>query len=112
MPLPPGRAAGSEPEPELAADLLAEPATCKVVARYRPALRLPEHTLVERGGLVEQRVEPLAPLALRVELGGRLLVLELDAEAVGEPLDRADEVEVLGLSTNEIASPPSPQPKQ
>ena len=58
----------------------------------------PEHALVERRRLVEQRVEPILAPALRVGLRRRLLVLELDVEAVGEPLDRADEVEPLGLA--------------
>ena len=58
----------------------------------------PEHALVERRRLFEQRVEPILPPALRVGLRRRLLVLELDVEAVGEPLDRADEVEPLGLA--------------
>jgi hypothetical protein len=87
--------AGSETEPEVAGDLLSQPARGEVVASEGASLRLPEVALVERRGAVEQLEEALAPLARAVLLGRRLLVLERDAEAVGEPLDRPDEVEVL-----------------
>ena len=87
------RAARREPEPELPADLLAEPAPGEVRPRRLAARRLPEVALVERGRLLEQREQPLAPRRAGVGLRRRLLVLERDAVALGEPLDRADEVE-------------------
>ena len=55
-------------------------------------------TLVERGGLVEDLVEPVAPLSRRFELGRHLLVLELHPEALGEPFHRPGEVQLLGLA--------------
>ena len=91
-------AAEREAEPELAADLLAEAAPGEVVARERAGLRVPEVALVERGRLVEQRVEPVAPAPSRVVGRARVLVLRLDVEAVGEPLDRAGEVEALRVA--------------
>ena len=63
-------AAEREAEPELAADLLAQAAPREVVARQRAGLRVPEVALVERGRLVEQRVEPLPPAA-RASSAGR-----------------------------------------
>ena len=90
-------AARGEAEPELAADLLAEVARGEVLARKRAALGLPQEPLVEGRRPVEQLEEPLTPLPRAVLLGRGLLVLELHAEPVAEPLDRADEVEVLLL---------------
>ena len=84
-------------EPELAADLLAEPAGGEVLARAGAGLGLPEHSRVELGRPLEQRPQPVLALSLLLLLGRRLLVLELDAEAAREQLDRADEVDVLGL---------------
>ena len=63
----------------------------------RGSLGLPEVALVEAGGPLEQRVEALSVSALPVLLGRRLLVVELHVEAIGEPLDRADEVDPLDL---------------
>src|SRR4029079_3133441 len=90
-------AARGEAETELAADLLPQPARREVVAREGARLRFPQVALVERRRPVEQLEQPLAPLSQPVLLRRRLLVLELDAEAVGQPLDRADEVDVLQL---------------
>src|SRR5215210_4497133 len=53
--------------------------------------------LVKGRRLLQQLVQPLAPLTRTVGVGRRLLVLERNAEAVCEPLDRAGEVEVLRL---------------
>src|SRR5207245_2597034 len=91
------RLARGEPEPELAADLLAAAAPREVRARLRGSLGLPEVALVEAGGPLEQRVEALSVSALPVLLGRPLLVVELHVEAIGEPLDRADEVDPLVL---------------
>ena len=66
------RAAGREPEPVLAADLLAETAALEVRARRLTARRLPEVALVERGRLLEQREQPLAPPTLRGPAPGEL----------------------------------------
>ena len=43
-------------------------------------------------------MEAVAPLPLGLDPGRGLLVLERDAEPLGEPLDRPDEVEVLRLA--------------
>ena len=90
--------AGREAEAELAADGLPEAAALEVGADGHAGGRLPQVPLVERGGLVEHGVEPVAPLARLLLLRRRLLVLERDAEPFGQPLDRAGEVEVLGLA--------------
>src|SRR6185437_12167818 len=91
------RGAGCVAEPELAADLLAEPAGGEIVARAGSGLRLPEHAGVEFGRPLEQRPQLiLAPTPLLLLRRG-LLVLELDPEAPREQLDRADEVDVLRL---------------
>ena len=87
-----------ETEPELAADRLAEPAALEVVAHGHSGRRLPEVALVERGRLVEHRVQPVAPLPRLLLLRRRLLVLERDAEPLRQPLDRLGEVEVLRLA--------------
>src|SRR5215211_5287304 len=58
---------------------------------------VPEVALVERRRLLEQRVQPVAPAPCRVGRGRGVLVLERDRKAVGEPLDRADEVDSLDL---------------
>src|SRR5262249_42236205 len=86
-----------EAEPVLAAHLLAEPAALEVGARRLAARRLPEVALVERGRLLEQREQALAPAARGVLLRRRLLVLERDAEALGQPLHRLREVELFRL---------------
>src|SRR5207249_6388908 len=89
--------AGGEAEPKLGTNLLVEPAVGEVGARRLTPLRLPERAFVEDGGLLEQRVEPIASAALRVGLRRELLVLERNVEPVGEPLDRADEIEPIRL---------------
>src|SRR5262249_6919784 len=95
-----------EPEPEFPADLLTEAAAREVVARVRPGLRVPEQPLVERRRLVEQLEEahPAAPSSVLPRRG--FLVLERDAKPLGQPLDRAREVEPLGLAdeAEEIAA--------
>ncbi len=84
-------------EPELAADLLAELTGGEVLARAGAQLGLPEHARVELGGTLEQGSELVVAPPLLLLLGRRLLVLQLDTEALREQLDRADEVDVLGL---------------
>ena len=91
-------AARREPEPELAADLLAEPALGEVRAHRRARVGLPQVADVERRRLLEEREQALAPLADGLDLRGDLLVLERDAIAVGQPFDRPDEVEPFGLA--------------
>src|SRR5439155_6401356 len=85
-----------EPETELPADLLAEAPRLQVRPRRLAELRLPEHPLVERGRLLQEGLKSLSPPALRIRVRGRLLVLERDAESLGEPLDRFHEVEPFG----------------
>src|SRR5262249_59588959 len=92
-----GSTPGCEAEAELAADLLPEAPRGEVVASKAAGLRLPEVALVERRRPVQQLEQPLSPLARAILLWRGLLVLELHAEPVGEPLDRADEVGVLLL---------------
>ena len=87
-----------ETEPELAADRFAEPSAREVLAHRRACRRLPEVALVERGRLLEDGVQPVAPLPRLLELRRGLLVLEVDAEPLGQPLDGLGEVEVLGLA--------------
>src|SRR5262249_46751569 len=96
--------AGHEPrsarrvaETELSAHLLAEPAFGQVFTGRRASWGVPEHARVELGCSPEQRPPPLVPLPLALLLGRCLLVLELDAEAPGEQLDRPHEVDVLDL---------------
>ena len=86
-----------EPEPELARDLLAEAARREVLAHGLSGVRLPEDrsknaAAWSSSAYSRSRRRRAASCSRR-----RLLVLERDAEALGEPLDRADEVEVLGL---------------
>ena len=94
---PQRRATEREPEPELAADLLPETAPGQVVARAAARRGRPEIVLVERRRADEQLEQALSPTALGVLAGRRLLVLEHDVEAVGERLDRPDEVQLLRL---------------
>ncbi len=90
-------AARREAEPERAADVLAEPALLEVGARERTLLAVPEHALVEHGRALEQPGEPVLALPLALRLGRDLLVFDRDAEALGERLDRTDEVDLLEL---------------
>ena len=89
---------GREPEPELLRDLLTETAAREVLAHRRARVGVPQVPLEEHRRLLERLVETVAMLlgALRRRRG--LLVLELHPEPVGQPLDRADEVEALGLA--------------
>ena len=90
--------AGSEPEPELLCDLLAEAATGEVLAHGGARFAVPEEALEVACGLVEHGVHALAPAPLRLDARRCVLDLDRDAEPLREPLDRADEVEVLGLA--------------
>ena len=92
------RAAERETEAVLAAHLFVQPPSGKVVARERAGLRVPQVPLVERCSRVEQLVQSLPTAAARILLRRRLLVLDLDVEPVREPLDRAREVQLLGLA--------------
>src|SRR2546425_1921405 len=69
----------------------------QVLPRLGSLARVPEITRVERRCLGEQLVQPLAvPAPLLLTRIGRV-VGELDAVAVGEPLERLGEVEALLL---------------
>ena len=92
------RAAGREPEAELAADLLAEAAALEVRTRRLACVALPQVALVEACRPLEQRSQPLAPAPALVVGGRSVLVLDCDAEAIGEPFDGLGEVELLGLT--------------
>ena len=90
--------AGREPEPELLRALLAEASLGEVRAHLRSGVTVPEQALEVRRRLLEHGVQALASPALRFDVRRRLLDLDRDAEPVREPLDRADEVEVLRLA--------------
>src|SRR5262249_48644818 len=90
------RATGRETQAELATDLFLQAPRRQVFLHGLPRLG-PESLLVEARRLLQQRVEPLLLLPLGIRLRRRLLVLELDGEPVGEPLDGAHEVEALRL---------------
>src|SRR5690242_13291014 len=91
------RPTGRVAEPELPADVLAEAAAGEVLARKSAGVAVPQHAFVEDGRPFEQLLEPLAPFPFLGGLGRDLLVLDLDAEAAGEELDRTDEVDLLEL---------------
>jgi hypothetical protein len=92
------RAAGGEPKPVVAADLLPQPALTQVLACGLSRRGVPEVALVEARRLLEQRQEPLASAPRRVAFRRGLLVLERYAVPLGEPLDRLREVELLALA--------------
>ena len=87
-----------EAESERLRDVLAEPAAREVLAHRRTSLPLPEQALEVCGRLIEHGVEALAATAFRVDPRRCLLHLDRDTKAIGEPLDRPHEVEVLGLA--------------
>src|SRR5581483_7719683 len=91
-------AAEGEAESELARDLLREPAALQVVAGEGADLRLPQRSLVEGRRLVEELCETRPPVPARSLLGRDVLVLDRNAEALCEPLDRTREVEPLRLA--------------
>jgi len=86
-----------EADAKLAQDGLLEAPAGQVLACPCTLLVLPEHPLVVGAGAVQQLEQALLPPA---GLGGTrvlLLALERHAVAVGEELDRANELEPLGL---------------
>ena len=101
-------AARRKAEPELLAHLLRQPALAEVGAHRLAGGGLPERSPVVRRRLFEKREEPLLALPPRFHLGRGLLVLERDAVAVGQPLDRAHEVEALGLADERDEVSPLP----
>ena len=90
-------AAGRQAEPELPADLLLQAALGQVRPHRLARVRLPEVALVEARRLLEEGEEPFPTGPAGLVLRRRLLVLERDPVAVGEPLDGLDEVEPLRL---------------
>src|ERR1700719_3940172 len=86
--------AGGVADAELAQYLLAQPTRGQILARARGLARLPEGALVVGGGALEQAV---AAHALLLGLGVLGLAFELDTVALGEQLERALEVNALGL---------------
>ena len=85
-------------ETELLGDLLAEPASGEILANRRGAIPVPQEPLEVRGRLVEDGVETLAPAARFLYPRRCLLDLDRNPEPLCEPLDGADEVEVLRLA--------------
>ena len=86
-----------EAQPEFLRHRLAESAARQVGPHGLSIRSFPQVPLEERGRLVENGIEAL-PLPPRVVRHRRaLLVLERHPEPLGEPLDRPDEVETLGL---------------
>ncbi len=90
-------AAGRETESVLAAHLLLEPPPGQVLAGRSAGAGVPEVALVEDRGLLQQGEKAGTSLALRLGLRRRFLVGERDSVALGQPFDRAHEVEPLGL---------------
>jgi hypothetical protein len=86
---------GREPEPELPRDVLSEATLFEVRPHGPAAVALPQQPLEVGRRLLEERVEALAVLSLRVDPRGRLLVLDPDAEALRQPFHGADEVDAL-----------------
>ena len=89
---------GREPEPELLRDLLTEIAAREVLAHGPAGLGVPQVPLEEHRRLLEGLVEPVTMVLGAFRRGRGLLVLELNPEPVGQPFDRADEVEALRLA--------------
>jgi hypothetical protein len=87
-----------EPEAEVAADLLPKPALGEIAAGGLAGGCIPQVAAVEAGRILEERLEPVASLALRLLGGRRLFVLELGARPVRQPFDRLREVEPLRLA--------------
>src|SRR5262249_39631527 len=88
-------AAGREAEPVLAADFVAEVPPRQVLACGFAGVGVPQVPLVEAGRVLEEVVEPSAPLGSGGVSGRGLLVLEADAGAIRQPFDRTRKVEVL-----------------
>src|SRR5204863_3177637 len=82
---------------ELAQRLLLQPPAGEIFPRVARLVGLPQVALVESAGALEQLVEPLAQLPPLGRTRSLLLALQLDAVAVGEVLQRTDEVQALGL---------------
>ena len=78
-------------DPEAAHQLLVEAAAEEVVARRRGLARLPEVALVEGGRPLQELLPVPFRLAARLGRGVLLGVLDRDAEALGELLDRLEE---------------------
>jgi hypothetical protein len=83
----------AQPEPVCA--LTRDSPLLQVGARTGGLAGLPEEALVEARGRVEQLQQSLALGTSPIGLGGRLVVLQLDAVAVGQPFHRGREVERL-----------------
>ena len=73
---------------------------------------LPEEALEVDRRLLEELVQTAAPMTLCLDARRRLLVLERDPEALGEPLHNPTKSRFSVSRTKEIRSPPFPQPKQ
>src|SRR5215218_10437933 len=95
-----------EPEAEVAADLLRESTLGEITAGGLAGGGIPEVAAVEAGRILKERLQPVAALALRLLGGRRLLVLDLGARPVRQPLDRLREVEPLRLAdeSDEVAA--------
>ncbi len=87
-----------EPEAVVAGGRLGDPPLLEIRPRGRGLGRLPQIPGVEAGRIVQQAQEPALFGTAALVGGRRLLVLEPDAVAVGQRLDRRGEVEVLGLA--------------
>ncbi len=82
---------------ELAQDLLPQSAAQQIVAGARGLGRIPQAAFVIGARAGEQLQQPFAPAPALGCIGVLLLALQLDPAAVGEQLQGAFEVDVLGL---------------
>ena len=90
-------ALGRQPDAVAFDHLVAQPAPREVGARRRPRRIGAEPAGIPARRLVEQRAQTILAASPRLLDRVVLLVLELDPVARGEPLDRAGEIDRLGL---------------
>ncbi len=74
----------------------ARPASLQIVAGHAAGLGIPERALVVGRGLVEQRIEPLPPVAVGRLLRRRLLVLERESGTARRAIRRHPRSRVPG----------------
>src|SRR5207253_9268994 len=103
-----GRARGIA-DPELLRTFTADAALGQVSTRRIGLGRVPQESLVETCGGLEQREQAVAFRPPAVGLGRALLVLELDSVAIAQPPDGGREAEGLGSGPEPVRPPPPPR---